>query len=235
MLDAIDAVDWGAIPGRSGWYEPDRLASGLRALTAAANLVQAADAGSLLGDGGVVHGHSAAVFPAAAVAAPLLLDVVLHGHPAARGVALDLLDQALSFLPHQGYTRVATPYGEAIAICCAVAGQLRSWADVLAGVGRRGASLLAAADQHWCFEVRECFAAGAAMVAFGVLSGRLPPGSQRAERHTAGCRPALADVALEYPAAEQSGEACLTVSGRSAHHLAPGARLFPADCGQSVQ
>ncbi|MFE4663619.1 hypothetical protein ACFRI7_02175 [Streptomyces sp. NPDC056716] len=73
MLEGIDAVDWGSVPGRPGWYEPDRAARGLRALAEAANLPQAAEAGSLLGGGGIVHGHSGAMFPAAVAATPLTL------------------------------------------------------------------------------------------------------------------------------------------------------------------
>ncbi|MFF3460205.1 hypothetical protein ACFYXH_39175 [Streptomyces sp. NPDC002730] len=102
MLNAIDAVNRGAIPGHPDWYEPARAACGLLALASAANMVQAAEAGSLLGGGGIVHGHSAAVFPAAVVAAPLLLDIAQQCHPAARDTALGLVDEALSSFPTPG-------------------------------------------------------------------------------------------------------------------------------------
>ncbi|MGW2564396.1 hypothetical protein ACWCXB_35395 [Streptomyces sp. NPDC001514] len=95
--------------------------------------MQAAEAGSLLGGGGIVHGHSAAVFPAAAVAAPLLLDIAQQGHPAARDTALWLVDEALSSCSHAEYTRVTTPYGTAVPICCAIAHHLRARTALLAG------------------------------------------------------------------------------------------------------
>ncbi|WP_251142691.1 hypothetical protein [Streptomyces sp. CYG20] len=40
MLNAIDAVDWSALPGPALRYEPDRAAAGLRALATATGLVQ---------------------------------------------------------------------------------------------------------------------------------------------------------------------------------------------------
>ncbi len=139
VTDAIDAVDWGALPGHPDWYAPVLAARGMRALADAAHLVQAAEAGSLLGGGGIVHGHSGAVFPAAAVAVPLLLDIARHGRPAARDTALGLVDEALSSYPHAGYTRVTTPEGP-VPICCAIAHQVRAravsspdWADRAGG------------------------------------------------------------------------------------------------------
>ncbi|MEU3265617.1 hypothetical protein [Streptomyces bacillaris] len=91
MLNAIGAVDWGALPGPALRYEPDRVAVGLRALATATGPVQAADAGTLLAGGGLVHDHSGEVFPAAVTAAPLLLAIVRHGHPSAGATALGLL------------------------------------------------------------------------------------------------------------------------------------------------
>lgn len=231
MLDAIDAVDWSAVPGHPDWYEPERVATGLRSLAGATNLIQAAEAGSLLGCGGIVHDHSGAVFPAAAVAAPLLLDIAQQGHPAARGAALGLLDEALSFSPQAGYTRVVTPDGQSVPICCAIAHHLRSRAEFLGRQDREGKVLLADAAEHWRFEIRECVADGDDTAAFGVLAGRLPGGVvHAAELHVAGSITAVDEVALEYPPAEGSLEACLRVIGRRPHELPPGATLFPAEC-----
>ncbi|WP_246204110.1 hypothetical protein [Streptomyces tailanensis] len=234
MSDAIDAVNWGAVPGHPGWYEPARVARGLRALADAANLVQAAEAGSLLGGGGIVHGHSAAVFPAAAFAAPLLLDIAKQGHPAARDTALGLLDEALSSYPHAGYTRVTTPYGAAVPICCAIAHHLRARAVLLAGLGKRGKALLADAAEHWRFEIRECVADGNDTAVFGALAGCFPDGVHAAELNLAGEFTVLDEVALEYPLTEGSHEACLRVMGRHPGELPPGATLFPAECGELV-
>lgn len=237
VLDEIDAVAWDAIPGHPRWYEPDRVARGLRGLAEAANLVQAAEAGSQLGGGGIVHGHSAAVFPAAVVATPLLLDIAQQGHPVARDIALGLIDEALSSWPHDGYTRVAAPCGSAVALCCAIAQHLRDRTDFLVSLGKRGKSLLADAAEHWHFEVRECVADSGDTVAFGILAGCLPDGVQAAETHLAGAVTALSELSLEYPAhpsAEGSFEACLRVFGRHPGELPPGAVLFPAECGDRV-
>lgn len=135
--------------------------------------------GSLLGCGGIVHDHSGEVFPAAAEAAPLLLDIARHGHVAARDAALGLLDEALSFVPHPAYARAATPHGETVRICCAVAGHVRSRAGFLAGLGRTGKVLLADAAAHWRFDVEESVADGDGTAAFGRLAGRLPPVPRR--------------------------------------------------------
>lgn len=234
MLDAIDGVNWGAIPGHPGWYEPARVARGLRALADAANLIQAAEARSLLGGGGIVHGHSAAVFPAAAVAAPLLLYIAQRGHPAVRDTAVGLLDEALSSYPHAGYTRVTTPYGTAVPICCAIAHHLRSHTVFLAGSGKRGKALLADAAEHWRFEIGECVADGNDTAVLGTLAGCFPDGVQAAELHLAGEFTVLDGVALEYPPAEGSREACLRVMGRPPGELPSGAILFPAECGERV-
>lgn len=234
MLDEIDVVDWDSIPGHPGWYEPDRVARGLRALSEAANLIQAAEAGSLLGGGGIVHGHSGAVFPAAVVATPLLLDIAQRGHLAAQDTAMGLLDEALSCYPHVGYTRVMAPDGTAVPLCCAIAHHLRDRADFLVGRGRRGKSLLASAAAHWRFEIRDCVADGSDTAAFGILAGCLADGVHAAEMHLAGAMTMLSELPLEYPPAEDSREACLRVFARHPRELPPGALLFPAECGDRV-
>ncbi|MGW6738887.1 hypothetical protein [Streptomyces sp. NPDC055013] len=234
MLHEIDVVEWDSVPGHPDWYEPDRAAHGLRALAEAANLVQAAEAGSQLGGGGIVHGHSGAVFPAAVAATPLLLDIAHQGHPAAQDTALGLLDEALSSYPHAGYTRVTAPDGTAVPICCAIAHHLRDRADFLAGRGKSGKSLLADAAAHWRFEIRECIADGSDTAAFGTLAGCLPDGVHAAEMHHAGAITILSELTLEYPPAEDSRDACLRVITRDPSQLPPGAMLFPAACGDRV-
>ncbi|MER6348764.1 hypothetical protein ACWC10_04695 [Streptomyces sp. NPDC001595] len=234
MLDEIDAVDWDSVPGPPHRYEPERAARGMRALAEAANPVQAAKAGSLLGGGGIVHGHSAAVFPAAAVAAPLLLDIAQRGRQAARDTALGLLAEALSCYPHAGYTRMVAPDGTAVPLCCVIAHHLRARTDLLFGLGKRGKALLADAAAHWRFEIRECVADGDDTAAFGVLAGRLPDGVHAAEMQVAGAVTELSGVTVEYPPAEGSVEACLRVRARQPGELPPGAVLFPAECTDSV-
>ncbi|MFD7438191.1 hypothetical protein [Streptomyces sp. NPDC059861] len=234
MLQEIEAVDWGAIPGHPDWYEPDRVARGLRALSDAANLVQAAEAGSQLAGGGIVHGHSAAVFPAAVLATPLLLDIARQGHPAARDTALGLIDEALSCYPHAGYTRLKAADGTEIPLCCAIALHLRARTEFLAGWGKRGRSLLADAAAHWRFEIRECVPEGDDTAAFGILSGHFPDDVHAAEMHHGGVITSLSEVTHEYRPAKGSLEACLRVIARHPRELPPGAVLFPAECGDRV-
>ncbi|MER5961368.1 hypothetical protein [Streptomyces sp. NPDC002057] len=233
-MDAIDAVDWGAIRGHPDWYEPARAARGLRALAGATNLVAAADAGSLLGGGGIVHGHSGAVFPAAAVATPLLLDIAQQGHPAARDAALVLIDEALSFHPHAEYTRVTTSYGTAVPICCTIAHQLRARTAFLAGLGKQGRALLADAAEHWRFDIQECVADEEGTAAFGTLAGRFPDGVHAGELHSGGEIVVLDEVALEYAPVDGSPEACLRVRGSRRKELPACAVLLPAQCGERV-
>lgn len=233
MLDVIEAVDWSAVPGPPDWYEPDRVATGLRALAGATNRVQAAEAGSLLGCGGIVHDHGGAVFPAAAAAAPLLLDIAQQGHPVAREAALGLLDEALSFRPRAGYERVRTPYGRSVRICCAIAHHLRARAAFLAGQGRAGKFLLADAAAHWRFDIQECVADGDGTAALGLLAGYLQGGvPHAAELHVDGSTAPLGEVALVYPPVDGSLEACLRIIGRRPRELAAGAMLLPAHCGE---
>ena len=234
MRDAIDAVNWHAVPGRPGWYEPDRVRHGLHVLAGAANRVRAAEAGALLGGGGIVHGHSGAVFPAAAVATPLLLDIAEHGHPAARDTALGLVDEALSSWPHAGYTRLSTPDGMSVPLCCAVAHGIRTRTDFLVGLGKRGRALLADAAEHWRFEIQECVAEGDDTAAFGVLSGSFAEGAHPAELHRRGEPTGPAEVALIYPPTAGSPEACLRLKGRHPGELPPGTFLLPARCGERV-
>ncbi|WP_237551302.1 MULTISPECIES: hypothetical protein [unclassified Streptomyces] len=234
MLSAIDAVDWEAVPGHPDWYDPARAAQGLRMLAGASNLVQAAQAGSLLGGGGIVHGHSAAVFPAAVAAAPLLLDIVQQGHPAARETALGLVDEALSSYPHAHYTRVTTSYGTGIPICCAVAHHVRARRELLASLGKRGRALLDDAAEHWRFEIRECVADGRDTAAFGILESCFPDGVQAVERNVDGELVVLDEVALEYPPTDGVLDACLRVRGRPPRDVPSGAVLYSAECGERV-
>ncbi|MFE7478927.1 hypothetical protein [Streptomyces sp. NPDC057552] len=185
-IEVVEAVDWDRLPGPADLYRPDHAATSLRALATATGLVQAADAGALLAGGGLLHDHSGAVFPAAVVAAPILLAIARHGHPQAGATALGLLDDALAFATHDGRrTRVATPYAEAVPTCCALADHLRRGADLLAAAGHEGKRLLAEAAAHWRFDVREVAAEGDGAVALGSLSGRFPDGdgTRAAELH----------------------------------------------------
>lgn len=233
VLEKIDAVKWGDLPGPRDLYEPDRVATGLRALATAKGLVQAAGAGSLLAGGGLVHDHSGAVFPAAVTAAPILLAIVRDGHPDAGATALGLLDDALAFAVCDRRTRVATSYAEAVPICCALADQLRRHAGLLATSGAEGRWLLADAAHHWRFDVQEAVAGEDGVAAFGVLAGRFPGGTQPAELHRAGhVTPLAVQVAPHYPLSDRSpDEACLRIDGARSDEAVPPAVLFPGRCG----
>lgn len=231
VLDAIEAVNWARIPGPADWYRPDLAAFGLRALATATGLVQAARAGSVLAGGGLVHDHSGGVFPAVVTAAPILLAIARHGHSEAGTTALGLLDDALAFATHDRHTRVATPYAEAVAICCALADRLRGAADLLAASGRGGKWLLAEAAEHWRFDVQESEADGDDAVVLGTLAGRFPAeGPQTVELHLAGRVTPLEQVALHYRPEDGSPDACLHVTGVRPSELAPPAVLLPARC-----
>lgn len=233
VLEAIDAVNWGDLPGPRDLYEPDRVATGLRALATAKGLVQAAGAGSLLAGGGLVHDHSGSVFPAAVTAAPILLAIVRDGHPGAGATALGLLDDALTFaVCDRRPTRVATSYAEAVPLCCALADHLRRHAGLLAASGAEGRWLLADAAHHWRFDVQEAVAEGDGAAAFGVLAGRFPGGTQPAELHRAGhVTPLAVQVAPRYPLSDRSpDEACLRIDGAQLDDVAPPAVLLPGRC-----
>ncbi|MFF9079091.1 hypothetical protein ACF1BR_05325 [Streptomyces rubiginosohelvolus] len=232
MLEEIDAVNWGDLPGPRDLYEPDRVATGLRALATTKGLVQAAGAGSLLAGGGLVHNHSGAVFPAAVTAAPILLAIVRDGHPEAGATALGLLDDALTFAVCDRRTRVATAYAEAVPLCCALADHLRRHAGLLAASGAEGRRLLADAAHHWRFDVQEAVAEGDGAAAFGVLAGRFPGGTQPAELHRAGhVTPLAVQVAPHYPLSSHSPDACLRMDGARLDEVSPPAVLFPGRCG----
>lgn len=108
----MSAVDWQAVPGPAGWYEPDCVEPALRALAAATSVREASAPSSVLHNTGLLHEHSGTVYPAAAFAAPALLDIVEHGHPVVRVIAADLLTQAMECGsprgPHSGGRRTGT-------------------------------------------------------------------------------------------------------------------------------
>ncbi|MFJ9394419.1 hypothetical protein ACIRQT_05965 [Streptomyces californicus] len=248
MLAAIDAVDWSRIPvaatpsevaglpapnlpyGPLDLYEPDRVAVGLRALATATGLVRAADAGSLLAGGGLLHDHSGTVFPSAVTAAPFLLAIVRDGHPHAAATALGLLHDALAFSISDGVrTRVVTPYADAVPICCALADHLRGEAGLLAASGAVGGWLLADAAHHWRFDVHEIVADGKGALALGAFAGRFPGGTRPTEAYRVGrAAPLLVQVAPPYPLTEDGADACLRIDGVRPDELTPPTVLFPA-------
>ena len=223
----MSAVDWHAVPGYPRFYRPEVIESALRDLAAAISLVAAARAATPLGGGGLVHGHSGAVMPAAALAAPVLVDVVVNGHVEAKKAAWGLLDESLRYDPIDGFTRVGVPFGSEVPICCAVAHHIHAARDAFAA-DRLGRDLLAEAAAHWLFEVGEAVDDGADTLAVGTLRGTIPDGRHDAECHTPAGHVVLGPVCLEYPGAE----ACLRLLG--VREVPPRAVLLSAECGRRV-
>ncbi|HEX2313963.1 MAG TPA: hypothetical protein VHJ17_09525 [Thermomonospora sp.] len=229
MLGAIESVDWAAIAGPADRYSPERVAGGMRDLASATSNLAAAKAASLLAGQGILHEHSGAVLPAAVAAAPLLLDIIEHGHPRARNAALGLLEDSLTYDPLNGYTRI-----DAVPLCCAIAGHIRARHDLLTGQGRDGGDLLAKAAEHWRFELRDLVVDDTDMIAFGVLGGVFPGGRHPAELHDAHRIIPLPAVALEYPPEDDSAEACLRLVDVPPDRVRTGAVLYSAVCGARV-
>jgi hypothetical protein len=230
----IESVDWAAIDGRAGWYSPEDAAAGMRDLASATTGLAAAKAASRLAAGGILHGHSGAVFPAAVVAAPLLLDIVEHGHPPAKDAAFGLLDEALDCDPFSGHTRIDTPSAKGVPLCCAMAQHIRARRDLLAGRGKAGRSLLARADEHWRFEIHDLVIDDTDMIAFGVVDGVFPDGRHPVELHDAHRIVPLFEAALEYPLDDGSAEACLRLIGVQPDRVRTGTTLCSAICGARV-
>ncbi|MER5917326.1 hypothetical protein ABT124_45125 [Streptomyces sp. NPDC001982] len=158
-LDAIDAVNWSAIPNptRDQWDDPERVAHALRLLTVSTTANETGDAAALLAGGGFICGHAAMVFPAAYAATPILLDLVRHGQrPRIKDAALGLLSDALGYFPTAGHNRVDTPYGTDVPLCCALARHIRSRHSVLLAHGRSGKRFVAEAELHWRLTIGPC-------------------------------------------------------------------------------
>ncbi|WP_329252753.1 hypothetical protein OG417_09475 [Actinoallomurus sp. NBC_01490] len=254
VLDAIEAVDWSVVPGRrqpdlrelgvecgpsrqlpyTVWYSPERVADGLRDLAGATSNLQAALAASRLRGGGILHDHSGAVFPAAVVAAPILLDIAEHGHPKARAACLSLLRESLELYPLADYTRIDTISADGVPLCCAIAEHVRTRRDALSAQGPGAKSLLAEAAQHWRFQVDDVVIEHGDVAVFGVLHGAFPDGRQPAEVHDAHRDIGLTDVVLEIPPEYDSPEACLRLIDVPADRVRAGAVLYPAVCGERV-
>ncbi|MTE19472.1 hypothetical protein F0L17_10110 [Streptomyces sp. TRM43335] len=234
LSDAIDAVDWSAVPAPPNpRYRPEVIADSLKELATATTLDQVADAASRLAGGGIVHDHSGMVFPSASRAAPLLLGIMAQGHPRARAAAVGLLDDALRFHPLAGYNRVATEHETHVPICCAVARSVRSRRDVVLAQGRPGKGLLTEARLHWRFDIEEALPVSEGVVAaFGVLEGVLPSPPVGGELHAGPARFPVPTVETEYPPADDTGQACLLLKGVPAEEAVAGSALHPAACGE---
>jgi hypothetical protein len=224
--------DWGAVPGYPGLYRPEVIEPGLHGLAEANGLVAAARAAASLDQGALVHGHSGVAMPAAAHAAPFLLDVLEHGHHAAKVAACGLVEDSMRYDPIAGFGRVPTSFGPAVPLCCAVAHHVHVRRDAVVALGPLFRGLLAEAAGHWSFEVGEVIDDGRDAVAFGTLRGTLPDAGQEAECHGPDGHVPLGEVRRELPAVPGEPEACLRLVDVAPESLPARAVLIPAACGR---
>ncbi|GAA4966524.1 hypothetical protein GCM10023205_33950 [Yinghuangia aomiensis] len=153
VLRAVDLMRWNAVPGPSnGVYRPGDCGSALRALAVAEDAAATRESLALLESGGIVHLHSATVYPTAVAAAPILLDIADLAAPAAAAGAASLLEHMLGYEPFPGFERVAVAAGRKIALCCAVARMIREHPGAARGARQIWRPLVEAAAEHRWFD-----------------------------------------------------------------------------------
>ncbi|MFG2951234.1 hypothetical protein [Streptomyces adustus] len=233
-LDAVDAVNWSAIPNPTAHPsdDPERVAHALRRLTVSTTANETGDAASLLADSGFICSHAGMVFPAAYAATPILLDLVEHGRRTRiKDAALGLLCDALFSLPPAGHNRVDTPHGISSPLCCAIARLIRGRHNALRAHGRFGRQVLTEAELHWQLTIEETeLQPDGALTAIAVLEGTpLPPPTQ-AELHVPPFDQPYATVSIEDLTVDSSGAACIQIE-RTPTKIIPGSTLYAAECG----
>jgi hypothetical protein len=231
VLDAIDAVNWAAMPNPT-WHEcdePEHVAHGLRLLATSTTVHQTGDAAALLAGGGFISSHAGMVFPAAYAATPILLDLVEHGQrPRIKDASLGLLDDALRYFPTAGHNRVDTSYGTGVPLCCAIARCIRGRRDALVRYGHRGKGLLAEAGLHWRLTIEEI---DDTVTALAVLEGAPFEPPREAELHSVpGVSPG-ATVCIDALTADASGAAFIRLRRPPSVIMSSGSVLYPAECG----
>ncbi|GAA1185512.1 hypothetical protein F4556_000104 [Kitasatospora gansuensis] len=205
----------------------------LHALASATTLNQAAGAVTSLLDSALIYDLEREVFPAAVVAAPILLDIIEHAHPRARFGALDLLWEMLDLRPSSEFERVDTAQVPGLRLCCAIADHVRDRRGMLKLHGRPGQRVLTAAARHWRFAIQEVVAADrGGVLVLGTLKGQLPDGPFEAELHSALTIVTVPAVETEYDRADEDDEAFLRLLGTAEAAIAPGAVLCPTDCAE---
>ncbi|MGW4896958.1 hypothetical protein ACWEQL_32575 [Kitasatospora sp. NPDC004240] len=236
-LAAIDAVDWYGLPGPRPLspYHHDP-AAGLRALAAATTLNQASDAAAGLCLSALMYDYMMAVYPAAVVAAPLLLDIAEHAHPQARASAAAVLIRAMDCQPAHGFTRHRAGGGGEAPLCCAIADLVHTRRKALTAAGSPNLSwLYGTAEEHWRFDVREAVGDADGVSAFGVLHGVIDGRpTSRGQLYAPTETAHFPTVAVEYPPDPDTGEACLRLSGIRPEVVTPGTVVRPAECGEKV-
>ncbi|TDB76905.1 hypothetical protein E1264_37890 [Actinomadura sp. KC216] len=234
-LDAIDAVDWSAIPNPTGheWDDPEYVAHALRLLTISTTAHQTGDATAHLAGRGFINGHAGTLFPAAYAATPILLELVEHGQrPRIKDAALGLLFDALNFDPFAGHDRVNTPYDTDVPLCCAIARQIRSRQRALLAYGNEGKWLLADAGLHWRLTIEETEPQSDGILsALAVLEGAPFHTPTEAELHTPLFPQPASTVRIDTLTADASGAAFIQLSQTPSVTMSTGSALYPAECG----
>lgn len=226
-------MDWHAVPGPQDFYQPDVVGPSLERLAAAKGTATAASAASRLFSGGLIHDSTGTLLPAAAVAAPLLLDIVQHGHPAARSAAAALLGDSMDFYPLSGHTRASAGFASAVPICCAIAHHVHT--RYAGDAGSKWLRALAKdAREHWLFHCTEVADDGDDTIVIGELYGVPLEGRQAAECHSTAGYAVLDSVALEYPMARGDTQACFRLFGVRARRIPEAAVLLSAEHGRRV-
>ncbi|QLI99658.1 hypothetical protein HZZ00_00810 [Streptomyces sp. NEAU-sy36] len=234
-LDAINAVDWSAIPNPTGsrWDDPEDVARALRLLTVSTTANETGDAAARLAGRGFVCGHAAMVFPAAYAATPILLDLVEHGRrPRIRDAALGLLADALDCFPIAGHNRVDTPYGTDVPLCCAIARHIRGRRGALLAHGKYGGQLLAQAELHWWLTIEETEPHPHGTVTVLATLEGTPFGTPvEAELHSPLSEGPAAGVRIDALTVDASGAVCAQLH-LTQSELLPDSALCPAECGR---
>ncbi|MBL1109866.1 hypothetical protein JK361_35750 [Streptomyces sp. 5-8] len=246
-MDAIEAVNWSAIPNPTGHGcdDPQRVAHALRLLTVSTTANQTGDAASLLAGSGFVCGHAAMVFPAAYAATPILLDLLEHGRrPRIKDAALALLSDALDCYPAAGHNRVDTAYGTGVPLCCAIARLLRGRSSALLTHGARGKRLLRDAELHWRLVLQQTEPQpDGTVTAIAALEGTPPHTPTEAELHTPRTdkpttptlridtdEPTTPTLRIDTLSTDTSAAAWVRLT-HTPSPPPPGSALHPAECG----
>ncbi|MFI7499131.1 hypothetical protein ACIBVL_11575 [Streptomyces sp. NPDC049687] len=233
-LDAINAVNWSAIPNptRDQWDDPEGVAHALRLLTVSTTANETGDAAAHLAGRGFVCGHAAMVFPAAYAATPILLGLVEHGRrPRIRDAALGLLSDALGYFPAADHNRVDTPYGTDVPLCCAIARHIRRRRGVLLAHGRSGKRLLTEAEEHWRLTIEETeLQPDGSLTAIAFLEGTPFHAPAEAEVHSVPFVRPAPTARVNALTADESGAAWIQL-GQPPSGTIPGCTLYPAECG----
>ncbi|MFI6289541.1 hypothetical protein ACIBCM_33205 [Streptomyces sp. NPDC051018] len=237
-LDAVNAVNWSAIPNptQQQWDDPEGVAHALRLLTTSTTANETGSAAAALANGGFVRGHAGMVFPAAYAATPVLLDLIEHGRrPRIKEAALGLLEDTLAYFPLTGYERVDTSYGTGIPLCCAIARHIRGRRSALLAHQKHGKRLRAEAELHWWMTIEETeLHPDGTRTALATLEGTPFGTPVEAELHSPLSERPTTAVWIDALTTDASGAAYIQL-GQTPSEPLPRSTLCPAECVRREQ